>query len=60
LPKDLLAALFFATRNTLKRTVFDSGRHCPVLEINQPIITHYCLFQRTNSDYITNLDTEGG
>ena len=27
LPNDLAAALFFATRTTLKRTVFDSGRH---------------------------------
>jgi len=28
-PKDLVAALFFDTRSTLNRTVFDSGRHCP-------------------------------
>ena len=27
LPKDFAAALFFDTRSTLKRTVFDSGRH---------------------------------
>ena len=27
LPNALVAALFFATRSTLKRTVFDSGRH---------------------------------
>ena len=27
LPNDFAAALFFDTRSTLKRTVFDSGRH---------------------------------
>lgn len=28
-PNDLVAALFFDTRNTLNRTVFDNGRHWP-------------------------------
>lgn len=42
LPNAFAAALFFATRITLNRTVFDSGRHWPVqsrtLSLSNPAI----------------------
>lgn len=58
LPNDLAAALFFATRRTLNRTVFDRGRHWPVhFQVNIYLVQGYRSV-RTNSNNITNLYTE--
>jgi len=56
-PKDLVAALFFDTRSTLNRTVFDSGRHCPARARRQHSQTTLHGL-RTNSDRIANLNPE--
>lgn len=39
-PNDFDDALFFATRSTLKRTVFDSGRHWPANTLRQLPYNH--------------------
>jgi hypothetical protein len=62
LPNVFDAALLFATRSTLNRTVFDSGRHWPSGLItgisDRRVIFRYGEVGRTNGNDVPNLSTE--
>jgi hypothetical protein len=56
----LVAALLFATRRTLNRTVFDSGRHCPAknVKVNGTALYVDRFIKLTNGYKVPNLNTE--